>query len=152
MDTESNVAAAADEVEPTTNSAFQQHRNRKLASMAMHATSKAPWDSAANFKAAITEQLTGRVCVLVATGEFDPNLVAKEGGSRACPAPRGHSCVVLQARSGSDADTDPAGQKKPKVTSESPEQGPQWAKRQGKCVQCGRSIGQRFGRSQPEPN
>lgn len=71
-------------VEPTTNSAFQQHKNRKLASMAMHATSKAPWDSAANFKAAIAEQLTGRPCVLVATGEFDPNLVAKEGGSRAC--------------------------------------------------------------------
>ena len=58
---------------------YQTHADRKMVAMAMHATSKPPYDNAPAFLKEL-EQL--RIPhVLVATGEFDPNLVAEPGGS-----------------------------------------------------------------------
>ena len=81
--------------------AYNHHENRKLASMAMHATSKAPYDAPETFLAELDKLRVPNV--LVATGEFvssatplplrscrplrrplrgqDPNLVADPGGS-----------------------------------------------------------------------
>jgi pimeloyl-ACP methyl ester carboxylesterase len=58
---------------------FSAHANRKLASMAMHATSKAPYDEPESFLEELDKLTVENV--LVATGEFDPNLVADPGGS-----------------------------------------------------------------------
>ena len=59
------------------------HANKKMSAMAMHATSKAPYGSADTFTASMN--LSGldvaAVPILIATGEFDPNLVATPGGS-----------------------------------------------------------------------
>eukprot|EP01043_Picozoa_sp_COSAG02_P018501 COSAG02_NODE_865_length_16381_cov_14.799533_10_plen_310_part_00 len=58
---------------------FTEHANRKLAAMAMHATSKPPYDAPDSFLKELDKLLVANV--LVATGEFDPNLVADRGGS-----------------------------------------------------------------------
>ena len=58
---------------------FSEHTNRKLTAMAMHATSKAPYDAPDSFLAELDKLCVAHV--LVATGEFDPNLVADPGGS-----------------------------------------------------------------------
>ena len=67
-------------VEPFPPQNFQEHANRKLAGMAMHATSKAPYDTAESFLASIT---TLKCNTLLATGEFDPNLNVDPGGTEA---------------------------------------------------------------------
>lgn len=58
---------------------FAEHANRKLTAMAMHATSKAPYDVPDSFLTELDKLSISSV--LVATGEFDPNLVADPGGS-----------------------------------------------------------------------
>jgi pimeloyl-ACP methyl ester carboxylesterase len=65
-------------VEPAVPS-FTEHANRKMTAMAMHATSKAPYDAPDSFLAELDKLRVENV--LVATGEFDPNLVADPGGS-----------------------------------------------------------------------
>ena len=58
---------------------YQTHANRKLTGMAMHATSKAPYDEPESFLAELDKLTVPNV--LIATGEFDPNLLADPGGS-----------------------------------------------------------------------
>jgi pimeloyl-ACP methyl ester carboxylesterase len=65
-------------VEPPPPTGFQEHSSRKMASMAMHATSKAPFHEAASFLSSVG---TLRCNVLLCTGEFDPNLTAEAGGT-----------------------------------------------------------------------
>lgn len=60
---------------------YHQHANPNLAAMAMHATSKPPFNTAESFMTE-TFDFLDTVDVLLATGEFDPNLVAQPGGSR----------------------------------------------------------------------
>jgi len=69
------IVEPANEAKDLTN----RHLNQKLAEMAMHATSKAPYDSAETFMAATLGAVD---CpILVALGEFDPNLVLSPGGA-----------------------------------------------------------------------
>eukprot|EP00747_Dinoflagellata_sp_TGD_P037189 gnl/TRDRNA2_/TRDRNA2_138924_c1_seq1.p1 gnl/TRDRNA2_/TRDRNA2_138924_c1~~gnl/TRDRNA2_/TRDRNA2_138924_c1_seq1.p1 ORF type:complete len:286 (-),score=43.45 gnl/TRDRNA2_/TRDRNA2_138924_c1_seq1:56-913(-) len=57
---------------------FQTHANKKLAQMAMHATSKPPFNEPDSFTASSLRRLFP-FPVSIITGEFDPNLVGPGG-------------------------------------------------------------------------
>ena len=56
------------------------HKNRRVAGLAMFATSKAPYDTAEGFFEAALAKIKAPVSIIM--GEFDPNLLASPGGAR----------------------------------------------------------------------
>uniref|UniRef100_A0A7S4QP14 AB hydrolase-1 domain-containing protein n=1 Tax=Alexandrium monilatum TaxID=311494 RepID=A0A7S4QP14_9DINO len=65
---------------PDTDKDFNRHADQHMAARAMAATSKKPYDDYLAFMEIAVDKV---LCpTLVAMGEFDPNLVVKEGGAR----------------------------------------------------------------------
>merc|ERR1740129_2364963 len=65
---------------PSTDKDFNRHSDPKMAARAMAATSKEPYSDYARFMEVAVDKV--QCPTLVAMGEFDPNLVVKEGGAR----------------------------------------------------------------------